>query len=92
MAIPEYCFKVLLRSKSGKSRKAISEFTSADELIAIGYWAPNNDSSNSKSVKHWTCSVAEVEAHTGYRFFTMLPESIAAEVKRQHNPSDWGIN
>lgn len=92
VAIPEYCFKVLLRSKSGKSRKAISEFTSADELIAIGYWAPNNDSSNSKSVKHWTCSVAEVEAHTGYRFFTMLPESIAAEVKRQHNPSDWGIN
>ncbi len=92
VAIPEYCFKVLLRSKSGKSNKAISEFTSSDELMAIGYWAPNDgEKANAQSVAYWTCSVAEVEARTGYRFFTMLPEDIADEVKAQHAPSAWGI-
>lgn len=91
VVIPSHCYKVLLRSKSGKSRKPISDFTSAEDLMAIGYWAPNEDSSNDKSVSYWTCSVAEIEAKTGYRFFAMLPEAIADEVKQQHNPSAWGI-
>ena len=43
-------------------------------------------------MKQYITSVADIEEKTGYKFFTMLDEAIAADVKAQNNPSDWGIN
>ena len=43
-------------------------------------------------MKEYLTSVADIEEKTGYKFFTMLDEDIAADVKAQNNPSDWGIN
>lgn len=92
VSIPQYCFKVLLCTRSGKTGKHISEIESADELMAIGYWAKNNSTSNSGALKDYTCSVAEIEYKTGYKFFPTINPEIADKVKAQNNPKDWGIN
>lgn len=92
VAVPEYCFKVLLKARSASNKTPISEITDPKALMAIGYMALNASTSNSGKLSDYTMSVAEVEQITGYRFFPMLDESVAAEVKAQHKPSDWNIN
>lgn len=91
VAVPEYCWKVLLRTRSGKTGKRIDRITDASQLIAVGFWAANASSSKN-GLKQYITSVADIEEKTGYKFFTMLDEDIAADVKAQNNPSDWGIN
>ena len=91
VAIPQYCWKVLLRTKSGRTGKRIDQITDASQLAAIGYWAENS-STTTGNIKQYITSVADIEEKTGYKFFTMLDEAIAADVKAQNNPSDWGIN
>ena len=91
VAIPQYCWKVLLRTKSGRTGKRIDQITDASQLAAIGYWAENS-STTTGNIKQYITSVADIEEKTGYKFFTMLDEDIAADVKAQNNPSDWGIN
>ena len=86
-----YCWKVLLRTKSGRTGKRIDQITDASQLAAIGYWAENS-STTTGNIKQYITSVADIEEKTGYKFFTMLDEAIAADVKAQNNPSDWGIN
>lgn len=90
VAMPEYCWKVLLRTKNGNTRKLIDEIHDASELIAIGFWAENS-SASADGLAEYTTSVAEIEQKTGYKFFPMLDEAIAADVKAQHNPTAWGI-
>mgnify|MGYP002232167383 FL=1 len=90
VAMPEYCWKVLLRTKNGNTRKRIDEIHDASELIAIGFWAENS-SASADGLAEYTTSVAEIEQKTGYKFFPMLDEAIAADVKAQHNPTAWGI-
>lgn len=91
VAVPEYCWKVLLRTKSGRTGKRIDQVTDASQLMAIGFWAANATSSES-GLKEYITSVADIEEKTGYKFFTMLDETIAADVKAQNKPSEWGIN
>lgn len=91
VAIPQYCWKVLLRTKSGKTGKRIDLITDASQLAAIGYWAENSSTTNG-NIKQYITSVADIEEKTGYKFFTMLDETIAADVKAQNKPSEWGIN
>ena len=91
VAIPQYCWKVLLRTKSGRTGKRIDQITDASQLAAIGYWAENS-STTTGNIKQYITSVADIEEKTGYKFFTMLDDGIAADVKAQNNPSDWGIN
>lgn len=92
VSVPQYCFKVLLKARSTKNATPVSQITDPNALMAIGYMALNDASSNSGRLSDYTMSVAEVEARTGYRFFPMLDESVAEEVKAQHKPSDWNIN
>ena len=92
VSVPKYCFKVLLKARSSKNTTPIAEITDPAQLIAIGYMALNDSSSNSGKLSDYTMSVAEVEERTGYRFFPMLDPAVAAEVKAQHKPSDWNIN
>ena len=92
IAAPEYCFKVILRTRSGRTGKRIDQITDASQLKAIGYWAANASSSNSGNLRDYTVSVSEIERKTGFKFFPMLDEKIAEQVKAQNNPSDFGIN
>ena len=92
IAAPEYCFKVILRTRSGRTGKRIDQITDASQLKAIGYWAANASSSNSGNLRDYTVSVSEIERKTGFKFFPMLEEKIAEQVKAQNNPSDFGIN
>lgn len=89
---PQYAWKVLLRTRSGKTGKSIDQITDASQLICIGYWATNDAAGNTGKLKDYLVSVAEIEKLTGYSFFPMLDESIADEVKAQCTPSDFGIN
>ncbi len=88
VAVPSHCWKVMLRIRSGAGSKQLADCT-AGELKAIGFIYENETAGNSVSLREASCSVSEVEEFTGFEFFRNLPEAIAAEVKRQHNPSDW---
>lgn len=91
IAIPEYCFKVMLKARSSKNQTPVWEIESESELMAIGYWAKNDKSSNSGKASDYTMSVADVEALTGYKFFPHLKPGVAESVKAQHKPSEWNI-
>lgn len=92
VAIPEYCYKVMLKARSAKENTPIWQITDPSKLMAIGYCAYNSSASNSGKPSDYTMSVAELEELTGLKFFPMLHESVATEVKAQHKPSDWNIN
>ena len=91
VVMPEYCWKVLLRTRTGRTGKRIDQITDASELKSVGYWAENSSASKN-GLKEYIVSVDYIEQETGYKFFTMLDEAIADEVKSQNNPSDWGIH
>lgn len=91
IAAPEYCWKVLLRTRKGDTGKRVGEITDASQLMAIGFWAENSSSSKAWSSSYLK-SVAEIEELTGYTFFPMLDPSVAGQVKAQKNPSQWGLN
>ena len=88
--VPTARYKVFLRTKSGTTGKAIQE-CSADELMAIGFWFPQNLSDQTVSVvpplKDYTFSVKEIEEKLGNEF-TFFPSAPKA-VKESYNISDW---
>lgn len=90
--IPTDYFKVLLRTTSGNSKKAVQDITDASELKAIGFWLSHRNSGSDTSITSQYCvSVSDIERITGFEFFPMIDESIASQVKAQCNPSAWGI-
>ena len=91
IGVPTHCYKLLLRTKSGSSRKAISDITSADELICKGFLFENSESSKDTTMASAAVSVAEIEKRSGFKFFRNLYPAIADKVKSQNRPSDWGI-
>ena len=91
IGVPTHCYKLLLRSKSGSTRKRISDITSADELICIGFLFENNESSKDVNISTAATSVAEIEKRAGFKFFRNLNPDIADKVKSQNRPGDWGI-
>ena len=91
IGVPTHCYKLLLRTKSGSTRKAISDITSADELICIGFLFKNDESSKDVDISTAATSVAEIEKRAGFKFFRNLSPTIADKVKSQKNPSDWGL-
>ena len=91
IGVPTHCYKLLLRTKSGSTRKRISDITSADELICIGFLFKNDESSKDVDISTVATSVAEIEKRAGFKFFRNLNPAIADKVKSQNRPSDWGI-
>ena len=85
--LPTHYFKVLLRTKSGKTGKNIKD-CSADELISIGFWVEHKSYGNIEPPKSICTSVADIEKKTGFTFFPQVSNS----VKQQNNPTQWGIN
>ena len=92
--VPTHFYKIVLRTKSGSTGKAIQE-CSASELKAVGFWFSNTDvdeqtgSATPTLSKVHMRSVAEIEQLTGneFDFFPEIPD----EVKQSFNPSDWGF-
>ena len=87
---PSHCYKLLLRTRGGNTKKSISQITDADEITAIGFLFENQASATSydKAV----VSIAENEERTGFTFFQNLDASIAKQVKAQKNINDWKFN
>ena len=93
VAVPSHCWKVLLRTKSGATRKAVTD-CSADELQAIGFWMENRDYPKDASMPAlggFAVSVEEIERKTGFRFFRNLGDDVAQKVKRQKVIADWNV-
>jgi endonuclease G len=91
IGVPSHAYKLLLRTKSGNTRKHISEITSADELICIGFLYENSSASENTPMAQAAVSVAEIERRTGFKFFRNLNPAVADKVKAQKNLSDWGL-
>ena len=91
ISVPSHCFKLLLRTKSGNSKKNISEIKSADELMCIGFIFENNATGANTSLSSAAVSVAEIERRSGFQFYQNLDPSIADKVKSQNNFSAWGF-
>ncbi|WP_455498393.1 DNA/RNA non-specific endonuclease [Coprobacter sp.] len=88
--IPTARYKVMLRTKSGSTGKPIAE-CSADEVMAIGFWFPQNlDNENpgtTPPLRDYIFSVSEIEQKIGgeFEFFPTAP----AGVKNLVNTNDW---
>ena len=87
VSIPTNYFKVLLRTKSGSTGKAVKD-CSADELVSIGFWVDQKSYGKIEPPRSICTSVGDIEQKTGFNFFPQVP----ATVKQQNNPSQWGIN
>ena len=87
VSLPTNYYKVLLRTKSGSTGKAIKD-CSDSELISIGFWVEQKSYGNIEPPRSICTSVADIEAKTGITFFPQ----VSATVKQQNNPTQWGIN
>ena len=91
ISVPSHCFKMLLRTKSGSSKKNIADVKSADELMCIGFIFENNATGANTELKNAAVSVAEIERRSGFSFYQNLDPSIAEKVKSQCNFSEWNF-
>lgn len=87
VAVPTNYYKVLLRTKTGSTGKAIQDCTD-DELISIGFWVEQKSYGNIEPPRSICTTVADIEQKTGFTFFP----KVSATVKKQNNPTQWGIN
>lgn len=84
--LPTHYFKVLLRTVSGSTGKAVSQ-CSDNELKTIGFWVEHRSYGNIEPPRTICTSVADIEAKTGFEFFPQ----VSAIVKQQNNPVQWGL-
>jgi len=85
--VPTHFYKVLLRSKSGKTRKPVSQL-SADELQCVGFWFDHfGHGTKDQPSKSDMRSVADIEKETGLKFFPNVPNA----PKTTYKASDWGM-
>lgn len=85
--VPTHFYKVMLRSKAGNTRKAVSQL-SADQLQCVGFWFDHfgygtKDQPSSQQMR----SVADIEKETGLSFFPNVPNA----PKTTYKASDWGM-
>lgn len=87
VAVPTHFYKVLARSRSGKTGKALGELND-DQVKCVGFWLDHfgYDTKDKISRKEMV-SVSEIERLTGFTFFPELSD----EVKSSYEPSDWGM-
>lgn len=81
--VPTHFYRVLLRSKSGRTGRPVGEL-SADELQCVGFWFENRAHPRGKPSRYMV-SVAEIERRTGLTFFVNVPQA----PKHHCEPSDW---
>ena len=91
ISVPSHCFKMLLRTKTGNSKKNIADIKSADELMCIGFIFENNATGANTSLKDAAVPVSEIESRSGFSFYRNLDTEIADKVKQQCNFSEWNF-
>lgn len=84
VCLPEYYYKVLLRTKESAEGKCVADCT-ADELKCIGFWVKNESRSGKTVYFSDACSVEEVEQRTGMTFFVNVPNA----PKGTYDTSEW---
>ncbi len=87
VAVPTHFYKVLARSRSGNTGKALSELDDS-QIQCAGFWLEHlGHGTKDKISRNDMKSVAEIEQFTGFTFFPELSD----KVKNDCNPSDWGM-
>lgn len=81
---PTHYYKVLLRTKSGSTGKSVRN-CSAMELKCVGIWLTHENNSSTTVPTSAFCSVADIEAKTGFRFFVNVPNA----PKDTFSASEW---
>ena len=86
VVVPTHFYKVLLRSKSGRTGKPVWEL-SADQLQCVGFWLPHNDdyATTAPITAQYLVPVSYIEEQTGLRFFPNAP----AAPKKTFDKADW---
>ncbi len=88
--VPEARYKLVLRTKKGSTGKPVWK-CSADEVMAIGFWFPQNFTGEKLAalppLADYICSVSEIEKKIGgeFSFFPLAPDG----VKDSYSISDW---
>ena len=88
--MPTARYKLVLRTKTGSTGKPIWQ-CSADEVMAIGFWFPQNFTGEKLSslppLADYIYSVSDIEKKIGseFSFFPLAPEG----VKDSYNINDW---
>lgn len=81
--VPTHFYRVLLRSKSGRTERPAAELR-ADELQCVGFWFENRAYPQGRPSQHMV-SVAEIERRTGMTFFVNVPQA----PKQTFDPAAW---
>lgn len=83
VAVPKAYFKVLLRTKSGNTGKAVDN----SNATTIGFWYENRRYSYSTPCVSDVKSVDEIERLTGFTFFPQISD----EIKETKDLARWGF-
>ena len=90
--VPTHIFKIYLRTKSGNTGRSVYD-CSADELMAIGFWLPQDVNGEGErsggNIADFAYSVDEIERLTGneFEFFPEVPDEVTAT----YDLNDWGL-
>jgi len=82
-AIPKAYWKVMLRTKSGRTGALPTESTAK----CIGFWMENSAPDTDRVSRDFVKSVTEIEKLTGFEFFPGISE----QVKSRYNLDLWGL-
>jgi endonuclease G len=79
VTVPKYNWKVvLILDRPGGNAKTVTAQTKA-----IAVWMPNDDSVKRTSWKNYIVTVDDVEAKTGYDFFSNVPPTVQKVIESQ---------
>lgn len=78
IAVPNYYYKVLLRLKASK-------------YDAIGFWLEHRSYGNVPASAAETKSIDDIEALTGFDFFSNLTNDVETTIEAEWNPKAWNL-
>lgn len=87
VTMPTMFYYILLRTKSGNSKKALKDCSASELKCAAFVRAHTNSLKGQKPSKQEMMSVADLEKITGYTYFVNVPNA----PKDTFSPSDWGL-
>ncbi len=87
VAMPTMFYYVLLRTKSGSSRKAVTSCSASELQCAAFVRSHTNDLKGQRVTSREMMSVSDLEKITGVTYFPNVPNA----PKTTYNPSDWDL-
>jgi len=86
VSVPSAFYKVLLRSRTGRTGRPLSAL-SADEMQCTGFWFEHKDYASGERPAQYMTSVADIERRTGMKFFVNVPQV----PKEKFDAADWSF-